>query len=110
MFYAEYMIRNRRSPETEGTEGDKWYGAEYAKTPRRYMWGSKDQEENRQAVGYCEGRMGHQVLLMTTLAPSLPSTPLSFALGLRSRPFLRLRKPSMPDGLSALGFCTSEEL
>lgn len=35
---------------------------------------------------------------MTTLAPSLPRTPLSlsFPLGLRSLPFFLLRKPSIP--------------
>lgn len=40
-----------------------------------------------------------QELLMTTLAPSFPSTPLSRAFGLRSRPFLRDKNPNMPDGL-----------
>ena len=37
---------------------------------------------------------------MTTLAPSFPSTPGSRGFGLRARPPLRLRKPSMP-----VGFC-----
>jgi hypothetical protein len=52
----------------------------------------------------------HYVLLMMTRAPSLPSTPRSLALGLLSRPFLRLRKPSMPEGFSVGAFCTSAEL
>jgi hypothetical protein len=33
------------------------------------------------------------------LAPSLPSTPLSLAFGLRSRPLFRDRNANMPDGL-----------
>lgn len=38
----------------------------------------------------------------TTLAPSLPSTPLSLGLGLWVLPFLPLRKPNMPLEASAL--------
>jgi len=44
----------------------------------------------------------HHELLMTTLAPSLPSTPLSLALGLLSLPFFLDRNPSIPDGLFSL--------
>lgn len=65
---------------------------------------------NRQAVEGGEERAEVQVLLMMTRAPSFPRTPLSLAFGLLSRPFLRLRKPSIPDGFSALGFCIREEL
>lgn len=93
-----------------GCRTREWYGAEYAKTPCRYIGFAK---RNRREIVKPSRRikcLDHQELLMMTLAPSLPNTPLSFALGLLSRPFLRLRKPSMPDGLSALGFCTSEEL
>lgn len=43
------------------------------------------------------------VQLMICRAPSLPSTPGSCGLGLRSRPFLRLRNESMPP-LPALPF------
>jgi hypothetical protein len=44
-----------------------------------------------------------QPWLMTTLAPSLPSTPLSLSLpfGLRSRPFFLVNKPSIPGERSA---------
>jgi hypothetical protein len=41
---------------------------------------------------------GRQELLITTRAPSFPSTPFSLALGLRSRPFFRARNPSIPLG------------
>jgi hypothetical protein len=86
----------------------KWYGADYAKTPRRYKRVRKCERKSSSRRAAVEA--SHQVLLMMTLAPSLPRTPLSFALGLLSRPFLRLRKPSMPEGFSALGFCMSREL
>lgn len=39
---------------------------------------------------------------MTTRAPSLPSTPLSFGLGLLFRPFLLFRNPNMPPEPSFL--------
>ncbi len=39
---------------------------------------------------------------MTTLAPSFPSTPRSFGLGLLARPFFRFRKPNTPPEASGL--------
>src|SRR5690242_4304962 len=39
---------------------------------------------------------------MTTRAPSLPNTPLSFGLGLFVRPFLPLRNPNIPPEPSLL--------
>lgn len=48
-----------------------------------------------------------QPSLTTTLAPSLPNTPLSLAFGLLSRPFFLPRKASMPEGLSPRLNCSS---
>ena len=75
-----------------GVESRQWVNARGIRTKR---------VRKKQAV---------HVLLMMTRAPSLPNTPLSLALGLLSRPFLRLRNPSMPDGFSVWAFCTSAEL
>lgn len=78
--------------------------ARNAKTPRR-----NSRLENKSSCRAKSMGVG-QVLLMMTRAPSFPSTPLSFAFGLLSRPFFRERNPSIPDGFSALGFWISEEL
>jgi hypothetical protein len=44
--------------------------------------------------------LGRSLQLITTLAPSLPKTPLSVGFGLLSRPFFLPRKANMPVGLA----------